>query len=201
MWRIFALIFLIVGLGGCSTAQHRSSSSSDVKVALSRRYPDSNSFRDGEFQFDKHTPIEAVELPALAKALPDVRFFITKLQTGQYEYSELEIAVAASSNGAIAVFYSPLYRESDPELAEVLSKARVASAANELGVADDIAQIFAMITYKGTIRAQHLDAGNFSAELWHDDMCWRHISITFANGRVASVSLTNPSIASTQSSG
>ena len=147
----------------------------------------------GELQFAQDTPVERVELPALAKALPDVCFYTTELCTGYYEYPEVSVAVAVPTQGPIAVYLSPTYSSSDPAFTTILASARVSGASEEQAVAEEIARLFAMITYKGEIREQRYEPGRLSADLWHGDLLWRRVSVQFANGRISSVTLANGS--------
>ncbi|HET6882408.1 MAG TPA: hypothetical protein VFI31_19740 [Pirellulales bacterium] len=169
----------------------------DVRAALAERYPAADVIHGGELQFEQQTPVEPADLPALAKALPNVRFFTTKLRTGYYEYPRVSVAVAVPRHGPIAMDLSPTYSESDREFTEMLKSARVLRASEQRAVANDIARLFAIITYKGEVRKPHYDEGRYSAELWHGDLLWRRVLIEFENGHVSSVTLVNPKDAAT----
>lgn len=198
MRQAIAPIFLLVSLIGCATPRGGNSPALDVRAALAARYPDVGGRQPGDLQFDEQAPIEPVALRALNKALPDIRFFTTHLLTGYFEYWELEVAVAVNRQGPIAVYYSPVYDESPPTFVKLLENAQAADSETQFAVANDIASLFARITYKGAIRGAQFQSGAYSAELWHDHLYWRHISISFAAGHVSSVMLTNPTEAATQ---
>jgi hypothetical protein len=175
-----------------ATVPHTDSPPADVREVLAEKYPASDVIREDGLQFEPNTPIERVELPALAKALPDVRFITTELRTGYYEYPQVSVAVAVPKQGKVAVYLSPTYSKSEPAFTKILLGARVPDASEERAVADEIARLFAMITYKGEIKEPRHEKDRYSADLWHNTLLWRRLSIQFANGRVSSVALTNP---------
>lgn len=190
-WKV--VLALALSFGGRLAAQPEAEQTLDVRSALAARYPRSSVTRVGNLEFDTKTPIEPVQLPALARALPGVRFFLTKLHTGYYEYDVLSVAVAALVDGPIAVNCSPLYSAADPAFTELLTRAQASGADGERAVAEEIARLFASIMDGGgEIRASRLQGGTFTAELWTDSRYYRRVTITFANGRVLSVTLTNP---------
>jgi hypothetical protein len=192
MRQKLAFILIVLALAGCRAIRRADVPPlSDVRAALAKRYPASNIILEGQLQFGQDTPIERIDLPALAKALPNVHFFTTELRTGYYEYPEVSVAVAVPKEGLIAVYLSPTYSESDLAFITLLTRAQVPRVAEEYPVAQEIARLFAMITYKGAIRDQRYETGRFSAELWHGGMFWRRVSVAFENGRVSSVTITN----------
>jgi len=185
-------IFIILGLVGCEpTPRTLPLVQPDIRVALAERYPTTDVFEDNTLQFD-NAPVEPLDLPSISKALPDVRFFITQLRTGHFEYPQVSVSVAVPDQGPIAVLLSPTYSESDPAFTEVLLRARVSGALHAQTVAGEIACLFAKITHKGEIREPHYANGLYTANLWHGDLLWRQLLIGFADGRVSSVSLSNP---------
>lgn len=188
------LVYIIIATAPatCAAAPGADAPAPDVRAALAERYPAADMIYSGELQFEPNTPVERVDLPALAKALPDVRFYTTELRTGYYEYPQVSVAVAVPKQGPIAVSLSPTYSDSGTEFTEILKNVRVLGALAERDAANEIARLFALITYEGEIRKPHYDNGRFSAELWHGDLLWRRVLIEFANGRVSSVTLANP---------
>lgn len=177
---------------GCTTASKPKPQWQDVRAALAERYPATTIIHGRGLQFEAKTSVERVELSAMAKALPDVRFYMTELRTGNYEYPQVSVAVAVPRQGPIAVYLSPTYDDADDTLIDMLKQARVANMSEERSVAEEIATLFAKITYEGRIEYAQYVPGHFSAELWHSQLLWRRVSITFVNGHVFSVSLDNP---------
>lgn len=187
-------IWLFVGLFlcGCADKQPHPPEGGNVRARLEALYPYRAVLRESEFQYDPSVPLQAVELPALAEALPEVRFFVTRLRTGAHEYPEVEVAVAAMAGGPLAVYRSPTFGNTDYEFIDLLQRAKACVESERRAVAEEIARLFAIITYKGDIRTQHFDGNVFNAELWHGQLLWRRITIVFDEGGVASVKLKNP---------
>lgn len=112
-------------LAACTEGRRSDEAAPDIRAALAERYPPADVIRERELQFEQETAVERVDLPALAKTLPDVRFFTTSLRTGYYEYPQVSVAVAALKRGKIAVCFSPTYGEPDPEFTRVFANTRV----------------------------------------------------------------------------
>lgn len=186
-WLIIAVV-AAAGMVGPRTG----APAPDVRAALAERYHAADLIYADELQFEQKTPLKRVNLPALARALPNVRFYTTTLRTGYFEYPRVKVAVAALKHGGIAVELSPTYSESDPQFSDIFKNARAYGTADERAVATEIARLFAIITYKGQIKNTHHVTGRFSADLWHGDLFWRRILIEFANGRLSSLMLRNP---------
>jgi hypothetical protein len=190
-------LMALVALAGCA-GNPPAADVNSVRVALAQQYPYSDEWHDEDLQFEPAQPVKSIELPALAKALPDVRFFRTELRTRYFEYPEVEVAIAAPRQGAIAMYLSPTYDTSKPAFVERLLQARVQGEAEKQAVGQDISRIFAKITYAGEIRSPRHEGDRFSAELWHGELYWRLITVTYADGRIMSVTLTNPRDVATQ---
>jgi hypothetical protein len=190
MKKKLACILIAASLAGFAKAPGADTPAPDVSAALAQRFPAAAVIHSGELQFEPGTAVERVDLPALAKALPGVRFFTTELRTGYYEYPQVSVVVAVPRQGPIAVYLSPTHSDSGPEFTEILKRARVSGASGERAAANEIARLFACITYEGEVRKPHYDKGRFSAELWHGNLLWRRVSIEFANGHVSSVTLS-----------
>ncbi len=186
------------GTDGVKPAQARRNR--DVREALTARFPhDHPTTRPAQHTiateyFAPDAEVERITVRALAKALPNVEFFITRLRTAHFEYPNVETAVAVFEGTKplrIATCLSPLYR-TDPSFMEVLKGAKAESAAEQRSLGIDVGRLFAAITNRGHVRTPQLADNRFTAELWHGQMLWRQIIVEFNDGQVVAVSLVNP---------
>lgn len=140
----------------------------DVRAALAERYPIADVIHGGELQFEQETPINPADLPALTKALPDVRFYTTKLRTGYYEYPQVSVAVAMPKHGPIAVYLSPTYSESDSTFTEIL-KLDMRGQLPVPAAAGNDASAFELIRVWAAHGQQHV---SLAIEVWDDPAAW-----------------------------
>jgi hypothetical protein len=181
-------------LGGATSFQP-SSFMAQLRNALITKYPKAEEGFHGKLKFNPKTPIERLDLPALKKALPTIRFFYTLLETPYAEYSRVEaiIAVTGTSEAIkIETGLSPTYTTVAPSFLNLFVGARASSSRVQTAVARDVFKLFAKITYKGTIRSQRIEGKKYLAELWNAEICCGLITVTFNNDGIDSVRLTNP---------
>jgi hypothetical protein len=170
-------------------------STDEVQSALRRLYPNP---RIRDTQRARYADAGLIELrpPSLRRALPGHRFFCTKLETDNFEYFRVEIVVVAwKEKGIVRVIecLSPIFTSTSRAFCDHFKTIRTSSRDEQSDVATDIAKLFAEITHRGEIRNTKLEGGMFQAELWHGELHWRQILITFADsGQIQSVTLRNP---------
>jgi hypothetical protein len=182
----------LVVLAGCAETMRSQVSVADVRDALVARYPKKKSVPVGNFSFDESKPVQMLDLPALAKSLPDVRFFVTELRTTFYEYPEVSVAIAAQQGRPLAVELSPTYAKTEPEFVAQLKRAKLRDISEQEAVAEEISSLFRAITGDGTIRSQQFSPDLYTAKLWCGEQYWRLILIKFADGQIESITLKNP---------
>jgi len=140
-------------------------------------------------------------LPALAKALPEVRFYRSNLRTASVDWPDVDMLVAASESGLVAVCPSTWYGPTDEQFVGVLKQAKAVTLEDQMEVGGEIARMFATVTFPSEVRGSRMSDNLFSAEIWWGRTFWRRVMVGFAEGRVASVMLVNPRVGTTQSGG
>jgi len=186
-------------MGGCASMGR--GDAERVGKLLGEKYPYSREIDGEELQYVGDTRVEALPLPALAKALPGVRFYKSNLRTSSVDWPDVDILVAASGSGLVAVCPSTWYGPTDEQFVGVLKQAKAVTAEEQREVGGEIAQMFAAVTFPSEVRGSRLSDNLFSAEIWWGRTFWRRVMVGFTEGRVASVRLVNPRGGTTQPGG
>ncbi len=183
---------------GCTSMRPMPKPAGAAKL-LSVRYPYRSEIEEDELQFIRGTRVDALHLPALAKALPEVRFFRSNLRAESVDYPDVDILIAVSRDGRFAMCQTPLHANLDEQFIEMLRGASAGTQADQAAVGAEIARMFASVSFPCEVRSSKVDGTEFSAELWYGRTLWRRILVSFVQGRIVSVTLTNPRAATTQS--
>jgi len=196
--RVVAVLVVSV-MGGCASMGRVDAER--VGKLLGDRYPYSREIEGEDLQYVEDTRVEALALPALAKALPEVRFYRSNLRTASVDWPDVDILVAASESGLVAVCPSTWYGPTDEQFVGVLKQAKAVTLEDQMEVGGEIARMFATVTFPSEVRGSRMSDNLFSAEIWWGRTFWRRVMVGFAEGRVASVMLVNPRVGTTQSGG
>lgn len=149
---------------------------------------DSTRFRD----YSKELTL--VNTRTLNKLLPDYCFFSTSFYSNNFEYSNVETAIALSKNNKTKskIVHSPVYTDTPDDFTNIFIGIKTSDTAERIKVAKDVSSIFAAITYKGhlnrLLNLKEKDVVSF--ELWHDDLSWRIYNFTFdSNGKLTQIEI------------
>ena len=167
----------------------------DVRDYLRKTYPTKPTDPAAPFRYEKAKIIE-VDAPALRKALPRTRFFVTKIGTKFFEYSEVETLISASTSGDKVTFrncFSPIFTTESPEFLTQFRGLRAKSTEERKNLGEAIGALFQQITYKGEIRNGDFQQPQSHLELWTNKRHYRTIHFDFdEEGHLKSVTFENP---------
>lgn len=167
-----------------------------VADALRARYPVLRSRLAGVFVLNPKAKVVELKTPALVRADSGLRLFRTTLDSGHFEYLDVETLVLAwTDKGAVKTveFLSPDYTDTTGVLAARLKGLVGKTAAEREALATEIAGLIASVTHKGEIHAAKLTGDTFTAELWQALGRGRQIRITFdAKGALSDLELADP---------
>ncbi len=198
---LFAVATVFVVAGCASTGPVGTERVATVAKLLGDRYPYKPEIEGEELQYVPDARVETLALPALAKALPEVRFFKSNLRTSSVDWPDVDILVAASGSELLADCPSAWYGPTDGKFVGILKQAKAATREQQLAVGGEIARMFAAVTFPSEVRGSRMDGNQFFAEIWWGKTFWRRVMVGFAEGRVASVMLVNPRAGATQPGG
>jgi hypothetical protein len=118
--------------------------------------------------------LKAITTPTLNKLLSDYCFFSTTFLSNDYEYDDVETAVAFSNNKKSFLIHSPVFTRESKEFINLFYGLKTKDTAQSVILAKEIVGIFSNITYLGRInRLINLrEKGVISFELWHNDLSW-----------------------------
>jgi hypothetical protein len=156
-----------------------------------------NNFLDKLFKKGQYTSYEStqfrgynkklkvIKTPLLNKLLPDYCFFSTTFLSNDYEYLDVETALALSksANKRSLLMHSPVFTDASQNFLNLFYGLRAKDTMQSVTLAKEIAKIFSSITYLGHInRLINLkDKKAISFELWHTDLSWRICDFYFDN--------------------
>jgi hypothetical protein len=190
-------VCLLAAQVSCSSGAPQSAEAADVQPEIGAiRKALSKRIEDGTIkghQYMARVPVNPIVAPALAKALPHLRFFTTTLGTPHLEYLDVELALSISRNGKPlirATCFSPsigFYRAVDADFLKEFIGATADSEAEQLALGNDIARLFASIIHEGSVRSARIENNRFRCEILWNGTRWDELRVEFVAGRVVSV--------------
>jgi hypothetical protein len=160
------------------------------------RKPDGGTVLVGLAYMPERAPLVPVSNPALARWLPDTRFFTTFVETPHMEYQRVETLVSVRRHaGGVDVrsTLSPLYGDASPKFLEQFTVLAARSEPERAELVQAIGSLLAAITYEGRLQGASRSGGNYTLQLWHGAQRWRDILVSFTSeGVIGSVSLAKP---------
>ena len=146
--------------------------------------------------FNDTATLKAVEIPELKTFLPKTRFFVTALDSPFFEYNPVEVAVCITpqeSGHDIRNCLSPVFTTASPKFLSLFRGLPTKSAVERKQLASGLGKLLAAVTLKGDVRALKVEPGTATIELWHGDLHWRNIELTFdQDGTCQSLLIHNP---------
>lgn len=163
----------------------------DVRKILEARYPVQQQWKEGVFQFRGDAKLVELKLPHLREGLFGAKFYRTEIFSGHHDYLNVETAVMARRlEGRLTVFEcrSPIFTLPSKDFLEQFRGLR----GDQKAIGEEVGKLFEAITYKGSLRDNHLGEGCYTVDLWHHDSMWRRIIVEFdPDGSVRAIELKN----------
>jgi hypothetical protein len=126
-------------------------------------------------------PLVEVQNPVLRRFLPDTRFFKTTLSSPYMEYPRVETLVSfrrARGRDDIRTCLSPVFHAASQKFIDQFLGLSASTRPSQRELALAIAELLAEITYRGKARPSPTGIFDGRAELWHDYLFWRVVSVT-----------------------
>jgi hypothetical protein len=131
----------------------------------------------------------------VSQYLPDVHFYRTLVQTGNYEYMTVETLVAARPTFAgfeIRSYLSPVYDDVSTKFLALFESLQVPEPSKRLGLVRAITQLLAEITYEGRVGDVSGEGLLYRGQLWYGKLYWRDIVVQFSeSGAVKTVAVVH----------
>lgn len=182
MKRYFFIVFLLTYLTFTANGQNCNKDNAKAFVGglfKSGKYISYDSTKFRNYSKD----ITPIKTPTLNRLLPNYCFLNTSFYSYNFEYSNVETAIALSRNNKTKskIVHSPVYTNTPDEFTNLFLGIKTLDTTERVQVAKDIINIFRSITYKGRLnRIVNLKEKNaVSFELWHDDLSWRIYNFIF----------------------
>jgi hypothetical protein len=139
-----------------------------------------------------NSPIVPVSNKKIEHFFPDSRVYVTYLQSAYYEYARVEALIIISKDSLACSCLSPVFQDPPMSFTHFFTRRTVTSNVEKERYAQAITDLLARIVDKGSVGSTYSSDGNYICELWHGDLHWRNVILTFQGDIVLNVDVVKP---------